>query len=101
MSSSGGAITIEVGTNETGTEPPSSLQFNITAVHALTREEKEFAMDTRQYRDGEVIEFLLTGFVKEEEVEPVYLITATCTNEFGTSQDSDSLSVAVQFSTGM
>ncbi len=98
--SSRGTITVKITTNESGTEPPDHFEFHLTAQHAVTREEERgFVMEVSQYRDGEMVELVLTGFVKMEEGSE-YVITASCSNDFGTSEDSDSLSVEVQFSTG-
>lgn len=98
-SSSSGAITVEAATNESGTEPPDSFQFNMWARHAVTGQERKFEMVDRQYRDGQVVELKLTGFVEVPEGS-LYIVTVSCTNRFGTSEESDTQAVSIRFSEG-
>lgn len=88
-----------MATNESGTEPQDLFQFNIRARHAVTLEVREFEMEAGEYRDGEVVELELTGFMKVAE-GPVYLVTVSCTNRFGMSEGSDSQTVSIRFSAG-
>lgn len=98
-SSSSGSITVEVSTNESGTQPPELFQFNVRAHHTVTLEERVFEVMARQYRDGEVSELELTGFMEVTE-GPVYVITVSCTNRFGTSEASDGQIVTIRFTAG-
>ena len=98
-SSSGGTITIQAATNESGTEPPDSFKFNMRARHAVTGQEREFEVVDMQYKDGQVVELKLTGFVEVSE-GPLYLVAVSCTNRYGTSEESDAQTVSIRFSAG-
>lgn len=98
--SSGGGVTLEVFTNESGTQEPSDLfQFNVKAQHNLTLEVKSFTVKRRGYVDGEIASLVLNGFSESEE-EPLYMFTVSCTNEFGTSEESNEVAVLIQFKGG-
>lgn len=97
--SSDGVLTIDVATNASGTEPGSFFQFNVMAQHAITLEIQTFTIESREYMSGERILLSLGGFTSSESGDG-YLITVSCTNMFGTSQNSNQLSVVIEFSTG-
>lgn len=100
--SSGGEVSVEVGTAESGTLEDDYFQFDIRAVHTVTLEERNFTFALREYRDGERVAFVLTGFVRlEEGVESVYNLTARCRNRFGMSVESNQISVIILFNAGI
>ncbi len=98
--SSSGEVTIEVATNESGTTPPNLFAFNVKAERVGSDVERLFTMEAREYRDGTSVQFHLSGFSKLEE-GATYVITVSCANSFGTSEDSNQLSVVLEFNPGI
>lgn len=94
-------MVVEVATNASGTEPASPFWFNIRAQRVgVDSAPKLFIRESREYSDGDSVQFLLSGFSKLEEGSP-YVITVSCANNFGTSGDSNQLSVIIEFNTGI
>ena len=94
-------IFVDVATRESGVEL-RQLHFVVRARLEASAEEKVFEMVVSGYRDGEQVRFTLGGFTQDEGEGPqVYELSATCSNEFGESEESDAIPVTLQFSTGM
>ena len=99
-SSSDGKVTLEVMTRESGTQPPSIFQFDVRALSADTMESKRFVFENDQYMDGSVMPLVINGFMKSEEGS-VYYFNVRSTNRFGTSEESEQVSVTIDFDSGL
>ena len=100
--SSHGEISVELSVAETGTVPGDLFQFHVKTLNTVTLERKNFSFEVRQYRDGERTAFVLSGFVQPElrGEEAVYNVSASCSNRFGSSGDSNQISVVILFNAG-
>ena len=85
-------VTLTVRTKESGTQPPDLFQFNIRAQHIATLEGTNFTIEARDYIDGENVSLTFGGVLFSEEGN-LYQFTVSCSNRFGTSKESNSLSL--------